>query len=567
MNTQKQYRRQLVNLLCGISAPKLMGAALEAILTSKELEDIEHRLQIFQMLTENTPQRQIAAKLKVGIATVTRGARAYRNGKFFELERNALQHIRSNPDINKSNMDSQHIPKIQLPGKSNYIKLSEDDCFFELFRKIEKKYQHCFLFESLGEESGVSRNHIIGFDPAQIVYAEDKHTLCITDTRTEKTEQYQCENSYYALREIVPQDIISRRYAGGLVGYLGYDTINFFEPTLNLQTSESFEPFKFGVYLDGLVYDQMTGEIFYYYYNKNRIEEIKALLHQEEEDFGETECTCLGDSMSREEHEQAVLKVKEYIRSGLIFQCEVGFKTRYKIIGDTTHIYSKLREVNPSPHMFYLKFDQQKIIGASPELLFRLRDGEMETFPLAGTARRGADAIEDMQLARELLNDPKEIAEHNMLVDLHRNDLGRVARYGTVKVRSLMDIKRFSHVQHISSEIVGILNEKEDMFSALASNFPAGTLSGAPKIEAIKIINELESDPRGPYGGAVGQFGFNGDCTFAIPIRSVFINGEDGYVQTCGGNVYDSNPADEYQEIERKLSAMRSVLASFEKEQ
>jgi len=209
----------------------------------------------------------------------------------------------------------------------------------------------------------------------------------------------------------------------------------------------------------------------------------------------------------------------------------------------------------------------KKIIGASPELLFRLRDGEMETFPLAGTARRGADAIEDMQLARELLNDPKEIAEHNMLVDLHRNDLGRVARYGTVKVRSLMDIKRFSHVQHISSEIVGILNEKEDMFSALASNFPAGTLSGAPKIEAIKIINELESDPRGPYGGAVGQFGFNGDCTFAIPIRSVFINGEDGYVQTCGGNVYDSNPADEYQEIERKLSAMRSVLASFEKEQ
>lgn len=154
MNTQKQYRRQLVNLLCGISDPKLMGAALEAILTSQELEDIENRLQIFQMLTENTPQRQIAAKLKVGIATVTRGARAYRNGKFFELERNALQHIRSNPDINKSNMDSQHIPKIQLPGKSNYIKLSEDDCFFELFRKIEKNINTVFYSNPLERRAG-----------------------------------------------------------------------------------------------------------------------------------------------------------------------------------------------------------------------------------------------------------------------------------------------------------------------------------------------------------------------------------------------------------------------------
>ena len=144
--------------------------------------------------------------------------------------------------------------------------------------------------------------------------------------------------------------------------------------------------------------------------------------------------------------------------------------------------------------MYYVKFGAQKIIGASPELLFRLRNGEMETFPLAGTTKRGKDETEDRQLARALLNDPKEIAEHNMLVDLHRNDIGRVARFGTVKVRNLMDIKRFSHVQHISSEIVGILDPNHDMFTALASNFPAGTLSGAPKIEAMKIINTLEPD-------------------------------------------------------------------------
>jgi anthranilate synthase component 1 len=268
--------------------------------------------------------------------------------------------------------------------------------------------------------------------------------------------------------------------------------------------------------------------------------------------------------MTKEDHRKAVLKIKEDIKNGLIFQCEVGFKSHYRIKGNLTEIYSKLRSLNPSPHMYFMKFDDQVIIGASPELLFRLKNGEMETFPLAGTTKRGSNKEEDLKLARELLNDSKEIAEHNMLVDLHRNDLGRVAKFGTVKVRNLMDIKKYSHVQHISSEIAGIINENEDMFSALASNFPAGTLSGAPKIEAMKIINEIEDDGRGPYGGAIGQFGFNGDCTFAIPIRSLFIKGEEAYAQTCGGNVYDSDPDKEYQEIERKLEAMKTVLKSFE---
>jgi anthranilate synthase component 1 len=182
---------------------------------------------------------------------------------------------------------------------------------------------------------------------------------------------------------------------------------------------------------------------------------------------------------------------------------------------------------------------------------------------LAGTTKRGESAVDDVRLARELLNNEKEIAEHNMLVDLHRNDLGKVARCGTVKVRKLMDVKRYSHVQHISSEITALISEKEDMFSALAACFPAGTLTGAPKLEAIEIINSLESNGRGVYGGAVGNFAFNGDCTFAIPIRSIFINEDRGYVQTCGGIVFDSSPDNEYLEIERKLSAMKSVLEEF----
>lgn len=456
---------------------------------------------------------------------------------------------------------------IDIPSKPKRIKLTQDIDFFALFKRIERAFDTCYLLESLGEDSHISRHHAIGFDPVMTIAAIDRTTLAITDNKTAQTQQYQTDNPYQLLRSITPQHVIARDQSGGLVGYLGYDCVNFFEPSLNAKASDDFEPFKFGVYLDGLTLDKMTGEIFYFYYpteqQENRIEQIKALLDESVPSYEPPTVEFLGDGMSQEEHANVVMQVKEDIISGRIFQCEVGFKSKYRIAGDKMPIYEKLRAVNPSPHMYFMKFAQQCIIGASPELLFRLRQGEMETYPLAGTAKRGVDVIEDRKLARALLNDDKEIAEHNMLVDLHRNDIGRVARFGTVKVRSLMDIKRFSHVQHISSEIVGILHPDEDMFSALASNFPAGTLSGAPKVEAIKVINELEPDGRGAYGGALGSFNFNGDCIFAIPIRSLFINGESAYAQTCGGNVYDSNPADEYLEIQRKLSAMKVVLDSF----
>ena len=454
--------------------------------------------------------------------------------------------------------------KIIIQGKPKYVKIGDEYDFFQLFIKIEQNFKNCFLFESLGEESNISRYHIVGFNPKYLVYSEQKNQLIIEDTSNGKIEKYICDNAYYELRKIIPQNIISRKYAGGLVGFIGYDSINFFEDNLNITKNNNFESFKFGVYLDGLIFDQMTGEVFYYYYEDNKIEILKNILKQNNKFNKNVDCKFIKNSMTKEDHRKAVLKIKEDIKNGLIFQCEVGFKSHYRIKGNLTEIYSKLRSLNPSPHMYFMKFDDQVIIGASPELLFRLKNGEMETFPLAGTTKRGSNKEEDLKLARELLNDSKEIAEHNMLVDLHRNDLGRVAKFGTVKVRNLMDIKKYSHVQHISSEIAGIINENEDMFSALASNFPAGTLSGAPKIEAMKIINEIEEDGRGPYGGAIGQFGFNGDCTFAIPIRSLFIKGEEAYAQTCGGNVYDSDPNKEYQEIERKLEAMKTVLKSFE---
>lgn len=452
--------------------------------------------------------------------------------------------------------------RIALPRKPHYVTLTADCDFFGLFKKIEKRFDNCFMLESLGEESYISRHSIIGFDPEKVLWAQGK-TLFIQDQKTGQTETYESDNPYYLLRDLVPQDVISRKYAGGLTGYLGYDSMNYFEPTLTLQSSDMFDAFRFGLFKDGLILDKMTGEVFYFYYDENRLALVESLLAEPYEGNGELTVTPLGETMSQAEHAAAVMKVKQDIIEGKIFQTEVGFKKRFKLEGDTINLYEQLREINPSPQMYYVKFGEQKLIGASPELLFRLRQGEMETFPLAGTTRRGSTDEEDRTLARKLLNDPKEIAEHNMIVDLHRNDIGRVAQFGTVKVRSLMDIKRFSHVQHISSEIVGIIADNHDMFSALASNFPAGTLTGAPKIEAMKIIDALEADGRGPYGGAVGHFSFNGDCTFAIPIRTVFANGEQAYVQTCGGNVYDSNPEDEYEEIRRKFAGTKKVLDLF----
>jgi anthranilate synthase component 1 len=451
--------------------------------------------------------------------------------------------------------------KIKLPRKPHYLTISVDCNFFDLFKKIEKKFDTCFFLESLGEDSHLARHSIIGFDPEKIFYANG-NTLTIENRDGSKSHR-ESENPYNLLREIIPQNVIARNYAGGLTGYLGYDCINYFEPTIKVQENPLFDAFRFGLYKDGLIYDKMTGELIYFWYSQSRIELVESLINAPAVENGSLKVTHMGETMSKAQHRLAVLRVKQDIIDGKIFQTEVGFKTRFRLEGDNINIYEQMREINPSPQMYYLKFGEQTLIGASPELLFRLRQGEMETFPLAGTTKRGSNRQEDTINARKLLNDPKEIAEHNMIVDLHRNDIGRVAKFGTVKVRSLMDIKRFSHVQHIGSEIVGIISEKEDMFSALASNFPAGTLTGAPKIEAMKIIDDLENDGRGPYGGAVGHFSFNGDCTFAIPIRTVFANGKDAYVQTCGGNVYDSNPEDEYEEIGRKFAGTKKVLDIF----
>lgn len=444
------------------------------------------------------------------------------------------------------------LPKIELNNKPNYLKFAQGLDFFGLFQKIESMFENCFIFESLGEQGHLSRYSIIGFDPKHIISTDGKNLIF-------DGKEFKIENPYYALREIVPSDAISRNYAGGLIGYLSYEAVNLFESSLKVKVHDLFELFKFGVYLDGIVLDKVTNDLYYFYYDQNRLSLIKKLMKKSLKK-NKLIVKFIKDTLTKEEHKKIVNKVKKEIILGNTFQCEVGFKSEFEIKGDYLEIYKRLRDVNPSPFMYYLKFGSQKIIGASPELLFRLKDGDMETFPLAGTIKRGKNEKEDALLARELLNDPKEIAEHNMLVDLSRNDLGRVGKFGTVKVRSLMDIKKYSHVQHISSEITGIIKDTEDMFSALASNFPMGTVTGTPKIETIKIIDGNEPDARGPYGGAVGHFGFNGDCTFALTLRSLFLSGNYGYAQTCSGIVYDSVAEKEFDELQRKLQAMKEVL-------
>ncbi|OGH18860.1 MAG: anthranilate synthase component I [Candidatus Levybacteria bacterium RIFCSPHIGHO2_12_FULL_38_12] len=444
------------------------------------------------------------------------------------------------------------LPKITLQKKPTYVSFAQDIDFHGLFKKIEQEFDTCFIFESLGEEGKFSRYSIIGLAPKHVISAREN--LLFFDGIA-----YPVKNPYFALENIMPSYTISKNYAGGLVGYLAYDAINYFESSLSVKVNHDFDQFMFGVYTDGVIFDKVTNELFYFYYDENRIEILKDLLKKPTKKLM-LKAKFLGNTSSKAEHEKQVRNVQKHILLGNTFQCEVGFKTKFKIQGDSLLMYERLRKINPSPFMYYLKFNKKRIIGASPELLFSLRDGEMVTRPLAGTIKRGKNLKEDKKLARDLLSDSKEVAEHNMLVDLHRNDIGRVAKFGTVKVRDFMNVKKFSHVQHISSEIVGIMKNGQTMFSALASNFPAGTLTGAPKIESIKIIESLEKEARGVYGGAVGQFGFNGDCTFAIAIRSLFFLGEFGYTQTSGGIVCDSKPEKEYEEIERKLKAIMEVL-------
>jgi len=268
----------------------------------------------------------------------------------------------------------------------------------------------------------------------------------------------------------------------------------------------------------------------------------------------------LRSNFLRKDFEDAVRKAKEYIVAGDVIQVVLSQRFSGEISGEDFSLYRNLRSVNPSPYMFYLNFGDIKLIGASPEILVRLTDGKIELRPIAGTRPRGATLEEDRAFEKDLLADPKERAEHIMLVDLGRNDVGKVAAPGSVKVPRLMEIERYSHVMHIVSRVEGIMKPETDCFELFMSAFPAGTVSGAPKIRAMEIISELESSPRGPYAGAVGYFGFNGNMDFCITIRTITIMKDRLSIQVGAGIVYDSSPENEYEETLRKAGAMFKAI-------
>jgi anthranilate synthase component 1 len=400
------------------------------------------------------------------------------------------------------------------------------------------------------------------------VTSTDKNASTSTATNSEdlKTLNFKLTNPYKSLQSAVNFNFFSKNHQGGLIGYFCYEAVNYFEESINLAEHEDFPPFKLGLFTDGLIYDSVTASISYYTFAEDRSELVKELLENSRDFTIPNELENIdfkGHSETKAEFIEATKRTINKIKEGYSFQAEVGFKSNYEIQGDKLAIYNKLREINPGPYMYFMKFADEELCGASPEILITCNQGKILTTPTAGTIKRGASEREDMLLARTLLNDPKEIAEHNMLVDLHRNDVAIVSEPGTVKVSDLMYIIKFSHVQHIVSNVVGELSADADAFDVLAAILPGGVVAGAPKIETLKIIAENENSARGCYGGAIGRFSFSGNCDFCLPIRSIFCKGDKCYVQTSAGIVYDSVPEKEYDEVLRKLAAMQQTLSAL----
>ena len=445
------------------------------------------------------------------------------------------------------------------PSTPKIISLSLDGNQFEIYNKISRNYSHSFLFESLTGPEELAETSIMGFDPELIVKGYyDKVTI---ESRDGTVETISTSDPLNKIKELVLKTSDQTyRYLGGAVGHINYDAIRLWEKIPKNHPSN--EPImEFGIYTDGILFDNKQKKSFYFYYERNRVDEIKS----SESKFDEFTMSEITSNLDEEKFTSIVEKAKKYIYDGDIFQVVLSRKFSFDADGDYLKVYEKLRALNPSPYLYHMKMSQKTIIGASPEMLIRVTGDQVETFPIAGTRKITEDEEKNDEMQKELVNDEKELAEHTMLVDLGRNDIGRVCDYGTVHVKSLMEVKRFSHVQHMVTHVVGKLSKKFDMYDAFKAVFPAGTVSGAPKVRAMEIIDELEPESRGPYAGAVGYFSFNGCCDFAIAIRSIFADGKSGFVQAGAGIVFDSIAKNELNETEHKANAMITALKEASK--
>lgn len=432
------------------------------------------------------------------------------------------------------------------------LDLSENQ--FEIYNKICRNYSHTFLFESLTGPEELAETSIMGFDPEILIKGYYDRVAIIY--KSGKTESLKTKDPFETIKKFMHRtNSQTYRYLGGAVGFVNYDSIRTWE---NIPQNHNVEQpiMEFGIYYDGLLYDNKEKKLYYFYYDKDRSENLKISQNE----FLPFELGRITSNLDEEKFSKMVEKAKSYINQGDVFQVVLSRKFDFEGKGDHLTIYKILRDLNPSPYLYHMKLDDRTIIGASPEMLVRITGKTVETFPIAGTRKITDNEEENARMKDELRNDEKELAEHTMLVDLGRNDIGRVCKYGTVRVNSLMEIKRFSHVQHMVSHVIGNLDESYDMIDAFKAVFPAGTVTGAPKIRAMEIIDELEPEARGPYAGAVGYFSFNGCCDFAIAIRSIFLTENGGFVQAGAGIVSDSIPHNEFKETEHKAKGMIQAL-------
>ena len=445
------------------------------------------------------------------------------------------------------------------PSTPKIISLSLDGNQFEIYNKISRNYSNSFLFESLTGPEELAETSIMGFDPELIV--KGYYYRVTIETRDGTVKTIETSDPLNKIKELVLKTSDQTyRYLGGAVGHINYDAIRLWEKIpKNHPINEPI--MEFGIYTDGILFDNKQKKSFYFYYERNRVGEIKS----SESDFDEFTMSKITSNLDEDKFTSIVEKAKKYIYDGDIFQVVLSRKFSFNADGDYLKVYEKLRALNPSPYLYHMKMNQKTIIGASPEMLIRVTGDQVETFPIAGTRKITEDEEKNDEMQKELISDEKELAEHTMLVDLGRNDIGRVCDYGTVHVKSLMQVKRFSHVQHMVTHVVGKLSKKFDMYDAFKAVFPAGTVSGAPKVRAMEIIDELEPESRGPYAGAVGYFSFNGCCDFAIAIRSIFADGKSGFVQAGAGIVFDPIAKNELNETEHKANAMITALKEASK--
>jgi len=430
---------------------------------------------------------------------------------------------------------------------------------FEIYNKISRNYEHSFLFESLTGPEELSETSIMGFDPEFIVKGYyDKVTI---QSRDGSIETIDTDEPLVVIKNLVKKtDDQTYRYLGGAVGVINYDAIRLWEKIP--ERHNTTEPImEFGIYNDGILFDNKQKKSLYFYYEENRVDEIKT----SEPIFDDFKMSKISTNLDKDEFSKIVESAKKYIYDGDVFQVVLSRKFSFEAHGDYLKVYEKLRSLNPSPYLYHLKMGKKIIIGSSPEMLLRVTNDQVETFPIAGTRKISDDETKNEKLRQELVSDEKELAEHTMLVDLGRNDIGKVCDYGTVRVNKLMEVKQFSHVQHMVTHVVGKLNKNYDMYDAFKAVFPAGTVSGAPKVRAMEIIDELEPESRGPYAGAVGYFSFNGCCDFAIAIRSIFADDNSGFVQAGAGIVFDSISDNELKETEHKANAMITALMEASK--